>query len=220
MVTFVALAMVALGLIGLLAFLLLAGGVLHPTTPPSTSGGVVIVPATATPSPTATMVATVTPAPTAIAAVATVAAINAGGPTVGAFGADMDENGGSTSATTTTIDTSGTTNLAPPEVYQTERYGDFTYTIPNLIPGAAYTVRLHFAEIYWTQAGQRQFNVAINGQQVLTNFDIIAAAGGPNKAIVKSFVSNADNQGQLTIAFTTGSANFAKVSGIEILTNP
>ena len=49
-----------------------------------------------------------------------------------------------------------------------------------------YTVRLHFAEIYWTAAGQRRFNVAINGTQVLTNFDIFATAGA-NKALVRDF---------------------------------
>ncbi|WP_322480436.1 malectin domain-containing carbohydrate-binding protein, partial [Thermogemmatispora sp.] len=104
--------------------------------------------------------------------------INAGGPAVTPFVADAYYSGGSTASTSNAIDTSGVTNPAPQAVYQSNRYGNFTYTIPNLTAGAAYTVRLHFAETYWSAAGKRVFNVSINGQQVLTNFDIYAAAGG------------------------------------------
>jgi hypothetical protein len=46
------------------------------------------------------------------------------------------------------INTSSVADPAPQAVYDTERYGNFTYTVPGLTPGAAYTVRLHFAEIY------------------------------------------------------------------------
>ena len=45
---------------------------------------------------------------------------------------------------------------APLTVYQSYRFGyDFQYVVPNLIPNASYTVRLDFAEIYWSAAGQR-----------------------------------------------------------------
>jgi hypothetical protein len=142
--------------------------------------------------------------------------INAGGSASGSFAADGFFSGGTTSSTTAAIDTSLVTNPAPPPVYQTERYGTFTYTITGLTPGANYTVRLDFAEIYWTQVGQRVFNVAINGTQVLTNFDIIAAAGGPNRAIAKTFTATADSSGDITIAFTSV-VNYAKISGIEII---
>ena len=43
------------------------------------------------------------------------------------------------------------------------------------------------------------FNVSINGSQVLTNFDIVAAAGAKNKAIVKPFTLNANASGQYLI---------------------
>jgi len=101
-------------------------------------------------------------------------------------------------------------------VYQTERFGNFTYTIPGLSPGASFTVRLHFAEFFWTAAGQRVFNVVINGTQVLTNFDIIAASGAPNKAIVEQFTATANSSGQIVIQYVTVTDN-AKSSGIEIL---
>ena len=54
-----------------------------------------------------------------------------------------------------------------------------TYTIPNR--SGAQTVTLYFAETYVTGAGQRLFNVSINGATVLTNFDIYASAGGANR---------------------------------------
>jgi hypothetical protein len=65
--------------------------------------------------------------------------------------------------------------------------------------------------------GQRVFNVSINGTQVLTNFDIIAAAGAEFKAIVKEFTVNADSSGHITIGVTTVVGN-GRLNGIEILT--
>ena len=81
-----------------------------------------------------------------------------------------------------------------------------------------YTVRLHFAEIYWTAAGQRVFNVSINGSQVLSNFDIFGTAGGKDIAVVKQFITLANSSGKIIIHFTTVKDN-AKISGIEILAN-
>jgi hypothetical protein len=111
------------------------------------------------------------------------------------------------------------TNPVPQAVYQTERYGNFTYTFSGLTPGASYTVRLHFAEFYWTAVGQRVFNVSINGTQVLTNFDIIAVTGGQNKATIREFTAAANGSGQIVITYTTVTDN-AKSSGIEISLPP
>jgi hypothetical protein len=141
--------------------------------------------------------------------------INAGGGAVSPFVADTDFSGGTTTSTANTIDTSGVTNPAPQAVYQSNRYGTFTYTVPNLTANASYTVNLHFAETYWTTTGQRTFNVSINGQAVLSNFDIIAAAGGANKAVVKQFSATANASGTITIQFVTVKDN-AQVNGIEI----
>jgi hypothetical protein len=88
-----------------------------------------------------------------------------------------------------------------------------------LTPGAYYTVRLHFAEIYHNQVGKRQFNVAINGQPVLTNYDIVSQSGGPNIAIVEEFPAVADALGNLAITLSKGSADNPKISGIELLTS-
>jgi len=144
-----------------------------------------------------------------------VLAIHAGGVAVGNFAADEDYVGGSASATTATISTAGVTNPAPEAVYQTQRFGNFTYTLPGLTTAASYTVRLHFSEYYWTAAGKRVFNVSINGTQVLTNFDIFAAVGG-DQALVEEFTATANASGQIAIVFTTVSDN-AEVAGIEVL---
>ena len=142
--------------------------------------------------------------------------INAGGAAVAPFVADTDFTGGATAATSHTIDTSAVTNPAPQAVYQSNHYGNFTYTIPGLTPSGAYTVRLHFAEEYWTAAGKRVFNVSLDGAQVLTNFDIVAVAGAEYKAVVEQFSATASSSGTIAIQFSNVVDN-AQVNGIEVL---
>jgi fibronectin type 3 domain-containing protein len=142
--------------------------------------------------------------------------ISAGGPAAAPYVADEDFTGGATSDTTHAITTTGLSDPAPQSVYQHNRYGNFTYTIPGLTAGASYTVRLHFAEEYWTTAGSRTFNVLINGTQVLTDFDIFAAAGGEYIAVIEPFTATASSTGTITIQFVTVKDN-AQVNGIEIL---
>ena len=92
--------------------------------------------------------------------------INAGGSATGSFAADQYFSGGSTYTNTATIDMSQITSNPPPAaIFNTERYGAMTYTIPNR--SGAQTVTLYFAETYVTAAGQRLFNVSINGTTVL-----------------------------------------------------
>jgi hypothetical protein len=148
------------------------------------------------------------PPPTSIA-------INSGGLAVSPFAADEDFAGGTESSTATTITTTGVTNPAPEAVYQSQRFGNFTYTIPGYTAGSNHTVVLYFDEFYWTAAGKRVFNVSINGTQVLANFDVFAAAGGEFKAIDKTFTATANGSGQIVIVFTTVTDN-AEVNGISV----
>jgi beta-glucanase (GH16 family) len=141
--------------------------------------------------------------------------INCGGPAVSPFAADLDFAGGGTIHHSNTIDLSGVTNPAPMAVYQTGRDGNFTYTIPGFAAGSSHLVRLHFAETFWTSAGSRIFNVSINGTKVLTNFDIFAAAGAMNKAVIEQFTASANSSGQFVIQFTTVKDN-SLINGIEI----
>jgi hypothetical protein len=146
-------------------------------------------------------------------------AVNCGGDAAGSFAADAFYTGGNTYSTASTINTNSAPYPAPMTVYQTERYaaasGNVTYTFTNLVPGNNYLVRLHFAEIYFTASGQRVFNVLINGNQVLTNFDIFAAAGS-NTAVVREFTLPASDSGQFVIVATNVVQN-AKFSGIQIM---
>jgi len=147
----------------------------------------------------------------------TVIALNCGGGAAAPFVADKDYHGGVAYGATRAVATTGVTNPAPRAVYQSERHGaTFSYVVPRLRPGAPYTVRLHFAEIYWTAAGKRVFNVAINGRRVLTRFDIYAAARGAYRAIVKPFAATATAGGTITIGYTRV-VDDAASSGIDIL---
>ena len=143
-------------------------------------------------------------------------AINCGGSAVTNWVADEDFTGGTADVTTNTISTSGVPNPAPAAVYQSNRYGNTTYTIGGFTAGTSYTVRLHFCETYFTAAGDRTFDVSINGNQVLTNFDIYATAGATNQAVVEQFTATANGSGQIVIATTTV-INNAQINGIEIL---
>ncbi len=143
-------------------------------------------------------------------------AINSGGAAASPFGADAFYSEGVAHSTTAAIDTRGVSNPAPQAVYQSERYGTFDYALTGLAPGAAYRVRLHFAEIYWTQPGQRVFDVAINGTPVLSSFDIVATAGAADRALVEEFVATADGNGQIAMQYRYV-VDAAKVSGIEVI---
>jgi hypothetical protein len=110
------------------------------------------------------------------------------------------------------------TNPAPEAVYQSQRFGNFTYTLPGFTAGTTYVVRLHFDEFYWTAAGKREFNVLINGTQVLTDFDVFATAGGEDIAVVEQFNAVANSSGQIVLQFVSVVDN-AEVDGIEIETN-
>ena len=139
-----------------------------------------------------------------------------GSSAVSPYIADQYFSGGTSRSVTNTITISGITNPAPQAVYQSERYGNSTYTLPNLTAGGQYTVRLHFAELYWTATGKRVFNVAINGATVLSNFDVYAVAGASYKAVLREFTATASSSGQIVIKFTTVTDN-ATIEGIEII---
>ena len=120
----------------------------------------------------------------------------------------MDFVGGSTFSTTHSI-----TGTSDPTLYQTERYAPtLTYNIP--VVNDTYTVTLYFAEIYFDAPGQRVFNVSIEGQTVLQNFDIWAVAG-EFAAVQRTFVVTVTD-GVLNIV-APASVNNAKFSAIQVV---
>lgn len=69
------------------------------------------------------------------------------------------------------------------EIYKTERYSNnLAYAIP-VENGKEYKVTLKFAEIYFSAKNSRIFDVTVNGQLFLDNYDVFAAAGGKNRAV-------------------------------------
>ena len=99
---------------------------------------------------------------------------------------DNIAQGGRLSAFNRPISGTGTSTL-----FQGERFGHFFYTIP--VAPSRYTVSLGFAENFHTVwrtapgAGQRLFNVYINGVRALRDFDVFGTAGGALKAINRTF---------------------------------
>ena len=97
-------------------------------------------------------------------------------------------------------------------LYQTERYGDFSYSMA--VDNGTYDVTLKFAELYHDGAGARVFDVKAEGKTVLNDFDIWKAAGGDHNAhdvVVPVTVTD----GMLDLKFLSV-VNYAKLSGIEV----
>lgn len=150
-----------------------------------------------------------------------VAAVDSAGPAVGGFAADAYVSGGHGDIFPQNVDRNGVPNAAPEIVYQSKRTSDnengFVYNFPNLKPGQTYTVRMHFADDVYNYAGGRLFNVSINGNTALSNFDIFAAAGNRAlRAVVKDVVATADSGGTISVRYTPVRNN-ALSSGIEIV---
>src|SRR5262245_29796335 len=106
----------------------------------------------------------------------------------------------------------------PAAIFQDERWDNTTapemqWTFP--VTAGQYTVNLYFAEIYdgAQSAGARVFNVSIEGNTVLSNYDVFADVGG-FKGVVKSF--NVTSDANLNINFGHVTENPA-VKAIEII---
>lgn len=147
-------------------------------------------------------------------------AIDCGRPAGGVVaGWDQDAfaTGGSTFGPTADVVDVSAPNTAPLAVYQTVRFGTFTYNITGLTPSDPCTVRLHFAACtgFGISAPGTTFDVSIEGVLELNDYDVFVEAGGNDIAIVEEFASTADGSGNLEIEFVTV-ATQSTVQGIEI----
>lgn len=149
--------------------------------------------------------------------------VNAGGPQVDGdpvWGSDSAgapsplrvAGGDNAASTAASIDMSDPSVPAgtPMSLFQTERWDppggqQMTWSIPT-DPGT-YQVHLYFAETYLPVAtpGGRVFDVLVQDQVVLDDFDVVAAAGAPNRGIVRSFTAESD--GQIDVKFANGVQN-------------
>jgi len=87
--------------------------------------------------------------------------------------------------------------------------------VPGDGKAVMYTVRLHFNESEDVSAGQRVFDVRLQGKTVLKDFDIVAAAGGGNRAVVKEF-KGIRVTGGLTVEMTASKGK-ARLCGVEAI---
>ena len=144
--------------------------------------------------------------------------INCGGPSYTdsngqIWQADSGYNGGI--ASTNTATTAGTSD---PTLYRSNRYSvtraPLIYSLP--VANGNYRVNLLFAENSGGQqlVGGRIFNVKLNGNLVLQNFDIFASVG-KDTAVVETFNTTVTN-GDLAIEFDAVFQN-PKINAIEIL---
>jgi beta-galactosidase len=81
------------------------------------------------------------------------------------------------------------------ELYDSFREGEFSYRVP--VPSGRYRVTLKFQEPAAGAAGEREFDVQVNGKNMLRRFDIFAAAGGKLKAVDRSFDTTSPDGGIL-----------------------
>ena len=87
-----------------------------------------------------------------------------------------------------------------------------------LVVNGSYDVTLHFAETYNTAAGQRRFNVSLQGQRVLEEFDI-AATAGIDTALQRTFRLNAGSA-EIVVQVGNGSVGNARLDALQIVRSP
>ncbi|MBE3069874.1 MAG: PQQ-binding-like beta-propeller repeat protein, partial [Planctomycetes bacterium] len=78
-----------------------------------------------------------------------------------------------------------------------------------------YTVRLVFAEPSEAEAGDRVFSVSLQGEEVLTDFDVVAEAGGARRAVVREF-KGVEVSGDLKLEFRA-TAGKTLLCGLEVV---
>jgi hypothetical protein len=64
---------------------------------------------------------------------------------------------------------------------------EITLSKDSIAISGTYKISLYFSELENKKSGDRVFNVYIQGNKVLENFDIITEAGGKDKEVIKSF---------------------------------
>src|SRR5208283_2927881 len=70
------------------------------------------------------------------------------------------------------------------EAFREEIFGtNFTVSVPNL-PAGKYTVVIGLAEVDYSNAGQRAFDITCGNQALARNLDIFAVAGGAGRVLL------------------------------------
>ncbi|MEV6107970.1 S8 family serine peptidase [Streptomyces sp. NPDC051940] len=108
---------------------------------------------------------------------------------------------GSTEWREASKDIAGTTEQ---QLFRTGRLGATEYRFDN-VPNGVYQVELGFAELSGAKPGRRVFDVLAEGAEKVSNVDIALEAGGPYRALTKTFtVTVTDGQLNVEFAAVTG----------------
>lgn len=130
---------------------------------------------------------------------------------------DARFDGGAPVARSGTVNANPVADPVPDSLYERARVGDrLAYAAAGLRPGRRYLVRLHFADAESARPGPRLFDVWANDRQLLDRFDVVAAAGGPRRAVVRELFVPADDRGRMRLRFV-GVVGGATVSAVEVL---
>lgn len=97
-------------------------------------------------------------------------------------------------------------------LYQSERFfKSLGYAIP--VDNGRYSVKMHFAEIYFDQANKRVFSALVEDELVFKDFDLIAAHGEKSAVTIEKIVDVLDGQLNMDL---WASQNNAKLAGYEV----
>jgi hypothetical protein len=88
-----------------------------------------------------------------------------------------------------------------------------TIDVSRMPADKQYRIRFTFSEPKDVKPGQRVFNVLVNGEELLSDFDIMRAAGRKHVAVSREFTVTANGSIRISLVSKTG---VPLISGIEI----
>ncbi|MGM0592048.1 MAG: malectin domain-containing carbohydrate-binding protein [Halobacteriota archaeon] len=108
-------------------------------------------------------------------------------------------------------------NSTPDGVWDCERYGNMTWEF-DVDADQTVEVRLYLGNSFTgaSDPGDREFNVSVEGQQVLTQYDPVADVGHAT-GTMKSFPVTDDGDGSVTVSFEQGDVENPEVRALEIV---
>jgi outer membrane protein assembly factor BamB len=111
-------------------------------------------------------------------------------------------------------------NANPPFVFASALVGLKRCVLPVVRPEdgtGTFRVRLGFAAMPGDKPGQRVFDVRINGRTVLEGFDVVAEAGGQNRAVWKEFTVDVERDLVLDLLPKTATSDPARLPVLNAL---
>jgi GH35 family endo-1,4-beta-xylanase len=130
------------------------------------------------------------------------------------FGMAFDFYEGATSMGNSYSTTAPVQAVTDAKIYQSERWSDYlAYAIP-VESGKNYKLTLKFAEIFFDSGNSRVFNVKVENQLFLENYDVYTEGGGKNIAVDTAITILAtDNQINIELIAVTDNVS---IKGIQL----